>query len=113
MMESELLAERERAADLLSIYGKLLTEKQSAIASAYYLYDLSLSEIAEEEGVSRAAISDALNKALEHLNRYEDALHLLERSERIKETLERIRALPKEEQLAEYERLGKELENGI
>ena len=113
MTSDHLLEERARMADLLGIYGKLLTEKQSTIASAYYLYDLSLSEIAEQEGISRAGVSDALNKASEHLEHYEKCLCLLSRSEHIKTMLRAIRDLPESERLAAYEKLGKELENGI
>ncbi|MCR5491483.1 MAG: hypothetical protein K6F32_05095 [Bacilli bacterium] len=112
-MGSDLLAERARIVDLLSIYGKLLTPKQRDVASAYYLYDLSLSEIAEEHGISRAGVSDALSKAVEHLERYESALELLRKNESLKRELDRIAKLPLNEKLAAFETLGKELENGI
>ena len=39
--------------ELLEIYGGLLTEKHRDVAEAYYSLDLSLGEIAEENGVSR------------------------------------------------------------
>ena len=46
--------------ELLQIYGGLLTEKHKSVAEAYYSLDLSLAEIAEENGVSRQSVSDAL-----------------------------------------------------
>lgn len=60
--------------ELNDIYGKLLTEKQREMVRSYYDYDLSLSEIAENAGVSRQAVHDALVKADRELRAYEDAL---------------------------------------
>ena len=48
---------------LLDFYGELLTEKQREYASLYYNENLSLSEIAENDGISRQAVRDALLRA--------------------------------------------------
>ena len=45
---------------LLDTYGSMLTEKQYDTLSLYYDEDLSLSEIAESEGVTRQSIYDAV-----------------------------------------------------
>lgn len=50
------------AAALLDVYGKMLTEKQQAIAGMYYSCDLTLTEIADEYGVSRQSVFDSLSK---------------------------------------------------
>ena len=47
--------------ELLQIYGGLLTEKHRAVAEAYYSLDLSLAEIAEENGVSLSTAETALD----------------------------------------------------
>ena len=47
---------------LCEIYGKLLTEKQLNILDNYYNLDLSLSEIAENEGITRQAVRDIIKK---------------------------------------------------
>ena len=48
---------------LWDAYGAMLTENQSDICELYYLCDLSLTEIAEQKGVSKQSVSDALAKS--------------------------------------------------
>ena len=47
---------------LCEIYGKLLTKKQLNILDNYYNLDLSLSEIAENECITRQAVRDIIKK---------------------------------------------------
>lgn len=68
---------------LLHIYGGLLSKTQYAFADAYFSYDLSLSEIAEAQGVSRAAVEDAIKKALKKLDEYEKELKILANNNQI------------------------------
>ena len=56
---------------LLDIYGKLLTEKQYKLLDDYYNNDLSLSEIAENEAITRQAVRDNLKKGEKNLFEYE------------------------------------------
>ena len=48
---------------LLDIYGDMLTEKQRNFLDYYYNDDLSLSEIAENEGITRQGVRDAIKRA--------------------------------------------------
>ena len=64
-----------RYLQLWDAYGPLLTETQREMCEKYYLYDLSLSEIAEEKGVSKQAVSDALKTSRDLLDFYEEKLH--------------------------------------
>ncbi len=73
------LAKTERLNQLYELYGVLLTEKQQAYFVAYYQNDFSLAEIASEFKVSRNAVFDQLNTAIEHLETYEEKLKLLVR----------------------------------
>ena len=64
--------------ELFEIYKGLLTEKQRKLFSSYYLYDLSLSEIAEEEGGSRQSVYDAIKKVKQKLTEFENLLKIKE-----------------------------------
>lgn len=68
-----------QATYLYDFYGELLTDKQNKIFRRYYLEDLSLSEIANEEDVSRQSIHDTIRQAERKLTTYEDKLGLVER----------------------------------
>ena len=62
---------------LLDQYGALLTGRQREVTDLYYNDDLSLSEVAEECGITRQGVRDALLKAEEQLRRFEEILGLL------------------------------------
>ena len=70
-----------RYLQLWDAYGPLLTESQREICEKYYMYDLSLSEIAEEKGISKQAVSDALKTSRELLDLYEEKLHFNEQNQ--------------------------------
>ncbi len=47
---------------LLDYYGGLLTQKQKTYFDLYYNQDLSLAEIAEQEGISRQGVHDTITR---------------------------------------------------
>ena len=51
---------------LLDFYGDMLTEKQRDFLGYYYNDDLSLSEIAENEGITRQGVRDSIKRAEAH-----------------------------------------------
>ena len=67
---------------LFDYYGNLLTEKKRRVMELYHEENLSLSEIAEEFGITRAAVHDSLKSAEKQLEKYEEAFGLLERYEK-------------------------------
>ena len=73
----------ERINSLLLSYGDLLSQSQKDVLSCYYSFNLSISEIAEERNVSRAAIEDALKKGEKKLEEYEAVLKNNEKREQI------------------------------
>lgn len=85
---------------LLDIYGKLLTEKQYKLLDDYYNNDLSLSEIAENDDITRQAVRDNLKKGENNLLEYENKLGFmkkaLEDEEKIKNILTEISKINKE-----------------
>ncbi len=68
------ISDRVKLASLLSEYGALLTERQRDMLSMYVEKDMSLLEVAEEYGVTRQAVLDAVKHAADSLQKFEDAL---------------------------------------
>lgn len=62
---------------LCQIYGKLLTEKQYNYINDYYNNDLSLSEIAENDNITRQAARDNIKKGESKLFEYEEKLGIM------------------------------------
>ena len=78
---------------LLDVYGRFLSDKQRSLAEHYYNEDLSLSEIAENENITRQGVRDAILRAENILREMEEKLGLYERFAVIGEGLEKIAAL--------------------
>lgn len=89
----DLVEELLEISALFDTYGRLLTGKQAEVIKAYYFDDLSLNEIAENEGKSKQAISDLIKRSLEKLFEFEDELSLLERRSHLREDLLKVRDL--------------------
>lgn len=75
---------------LYDFYGEMLTEHQRQVYEDYVLNDLSLGEIAENEGISRQGVHDIVRRCRRQLLGYEQKLHLVEKFERLKENLSQI-----------------------
>ena len=69
--------------ELYAVYGKLLTEVQAEITEMYYMFDLSLSEIAEIKGVTRQSVADTLKKVRSELDDLESKLGFIEKKRAI------------------------------
>lgn len=78
---------------LFDFYGELLTEHQKQVYEEVVLEDYSLSEVAEERGISRQGVHDLIKRCNKVLSDYEDKLHLVERFIKIQKTVEQIDAL--------------------
>lgn len=75
---------------LKDFYGRILTEKQLSFLEYYYDEDLSLAEIAENEGITRQGVRDAIKRAETQLFDAENKLGLVKRFENIKNGLSEI-----------------------
>ncbi len=78
---------------LFDFYGELLTEHQRRIYEDVVYNDMSLGEIAEEQGISRQGVHDLVKRCDKILQGYENKLHLVERFARARETVSRIEQL--------------------
>ena len=72
---------------LYDYYKELLTDKQREYYESYNFQDYSLSEISENEGVSRNAVHNQVRIVLERLDFYEDKLHLFQNATKIRELI--------------------------
>ena len=78
---------------LYDFYGALLTEHQRQVYEDVVLYDLSLSEIAEEQGISRQGVHDLVKRCDRILEDYEEKLHLMEKFGNTKRLAREIQSL--------------------
>ena len=76
---------------LLDFYGDMLTEKQREVMELYYNQDLSLAEIAENDGITRQGVRDSIKRAETQLLDMEDRLGLASRFRSMQESFEAIR----------------------
>ncbi len=103
---------------LFDFYGELLTEHQRRIYEDVVYNDMSLGEIAEEQGISRQGVHDLVKRCDRILQGYENKLHLVERFARAKKTVSRIEQLTEDseedgarirENLVQIRKLSQEL----
>ena len=78
---------------LLDFYGELLTQKQHDFLVYYYDEDLSLSEIAENEGITRQGVRDAIKRAEAQLFDMESKLGVAAKFGELGKGLDEIRQL--------------------
>ena len=83
---------------LLDFYGEILPEKKRGVMELYYNEDLSLSEIAEQIGISRQGVRDIVKKTEEELFFWEEKLGLAKRDLELRGRAERILSLLRREQ---------------
>lgn len=81
---------------LYDFYGELLTPHQRQIYEAAVFEDLSLSEIAEDNRISRQGVHDLLKRCNKALEDYESKLHLVEKFQQTRKQIEEIYRLASE-----------------
>lgn len=87
------MEEKVEQAYLYDFYGELLNEHQRRIYEDFVFHDLSLSEIAECEGISRQGVHDLIRRCSRTLAGYEQKLHLVQRFVDAKAHVEKIQQL--------------------
>lgn len=75
---------------LYDFYGQLLTKRKQEVMELYHEENLSLAEIADEFGISRAAVHDSLKTAEKALLEYEEKLGLVAKFMKSNAVIEKI-----------------------
>lgn len=86
---------------LYDFYGELLTPHQKEVYESAVFEDMSYTEIARDEGVSRQGVFDLVKRCDRILEEYEEKLHLVERFLRTKNKAVEIRRLAGELDISE------------
>lgn len=81
---------------LYDFYGELLTDHQRQIYEDVVFHDMSLGEIAEEQGISRQGVHDLIKRCDRILSGYEDKLHLISKFQQTRQMVEKIQQKTKE-----------------
>lgn len=76
--------------ELLDFYGSLLTKHQLNILEDFFVEDLSMGEIADNYGISKAAVSDVIKRSYEQLKEYENKLSLIKKANDIDRIIEKM-----------------------
>ena len=84
---------------LYDFYGELLTEHQRKIYEDVVYNDLSLTEIAQENGISRQGVHYLVRRCNHLLQEYEDKLHLVDRFMRIRSRVEQLKQLTNDSEM--------------
>lgn len=74
-------------AQLFDLYKNGLTEKQRTYFELYFFDDLTMQEIADEYGISRAGVLDGLKKASDYLQDAENSFNMYKQNQKIREHL--------------------------
>ena len=85
---------------LFDFYGEILSEKQQLAVEMYYNDDLSLSEVAQQLGISRQGVRDSLKRSENALYEMEEKLGLAAKFGSMLESLEKIKGCA--EKINEY-----------
>ena len=82
-----------RIAYLLDFYGDALEERTRNIMQAYYDDDLSLSEIADGENISRQGVRHIIKKGEEELDFFEERLGLATHYSELESAVRKLRTV--------------------
>lgn len=100
ILKEELSIEKlELKGMLYDFYGELLTQHQKKIYEDVIYNDLSLGEIAQEQGISRQGVHDLIKRCDKILVDYEAKLHLVEKFSKIKNMIQEINRLTEDDRI--------------
>lgn len=82
--------------ELFDTYGSLLSDDRQKIMTSYFEYNMTLVEIAQERGVSRQAVLDAIDKSCEKLDLFEMKLGVVAKKVDLKNEIEALKSICKD-----------------
>lgn len=93
------MEDKIKQGNLYEFYGELLNPHQKKIYEDYVLNDLSLGEIAENEGITRQGVHDLVKRATITMENYERKLLVMKKFYSIREKLLTMKNLLKKENI--------------
>lgn len=78
---------------LFDFYGELLTSHQQSVYQDAVFNDMSLSEVADNYGISRQGVHDLLKRCDKTMEEYEDKLHLIAKFSAVRDKLKEIQEM--------------------
>jgi predicted DNA-binding protein YlxM (UPF0122 family) len=92
---------------LYDFYGEMLNSHKKQIFEDYVLNDLSLSEIAAEQGISRQGVYDIVKRCSQELKNLEGKLCLVRKFQSVKDKLGEIKKIISQTELMkDYTRIS-------
>ncbi|MCR4901465.1 MAG: DNA-binding protein [Butyrivibrio sp.] len=88
---------------LYDFYGELLTDHQRNIYESAVYDDMSLNEIAGEQGISRQGVHDLIKRCTATMEGYEDKLHMVKRYKEISDNVQKLKAVAADKSLGKDE----------
>ena len=94
---------------LYDFYGELLTSRQQQVYTNVVLEDYSLSEVAQDLGISRQGVHDMIRRCDKALEEYEEKLHLVEKFLKIKSKVHQIDSILNDYQETDSRKMAEEI----
>ena len=88
--KEDVVKNKVKMSMLYELYGNLLTKNQKQCIDDYYNNDLSLTEIAENNNITRQGVSDVIKKGEKKLLEYEKKLGIMNRTLNQEKKIEKI-----------------------
>ena len=90
LKKEDKVEKKVRISMLNELYGNLLTDKQKQCIDDYYNNDLSLTEIAENNNITRQGVRDIIKKGEKRLLKYEEKLMFMNKTLNQEKKIEKI-----------------------
>lgn len=94
---------------LLDFYRKVLPDRTAEMIDLYYNEDLSLAEIADNFGITRQGVRDAIKRGEDELTKLEENLKLTEKIERLDFEIEKLKKIAQDKNYTDILKISDKL----